>query len=156
MALSPEERFWGKVHVVPGACWEWTGAKHHSGHGAFWSGGTRRVGRVIRAHRFSYELHNGPIPPGKHVLHECDNPACVNPGHLELGDHAKNMRDAATRGRIRRGAEHGMARLTPALVREIRRLRARGAPYRAIGERLGIPWSTARSIGNGSNWGWLR
>lgn len=156
MAMTAEQRFWTKVRVVPDGCWEWTAATYPGGHGVFWSGGSRRKGRLIRAHRFSYELHIGPIPPGKHVLHKCDNPACVNPAHLELGDHAKNMHDAASRLRMARGERHGMARLTPDNVREIRRLRAAGISQKAAGARFGVARTTIQSIDRGDNWGWLK
>lgn len=48
----------------------------------------------ISMHRFSYEIHIGPIPDGTHVCHTCDNKICTNPGHLFLGSNLDNARDA--------------------------------------------------------------
>lgn len=88
-------RFWRFVDKVSSDCWEWTGAIKGSGYGYI-----RNEGRIDRAHRVAWELEYGPIPEGKWVLHTCDNPRCVNPGHLYLGDRAQNMRDAHKRRRI--------------------------------------------------------
>jgi hypothetical protein len=55
--------------------------------------------RRAASHRVSYELFHGPIPTGLFVLHACDTPACVNPAHLTVGDHAENMRQRSARGR---------------------------------------------------------
>jgi len=83
-----------------------------------------------RAHRLSYEIQVGPIPPGLHVLHTCDNPGCVNPGHLWVGTQADNNRDRAAKGRgggeKRRGIRNGRAKLTGEQVAKIRRLYASG------------------------------
>lgn len=89
-------QFDAKVHAEPNTgCWLWVGWGH--GHGY---GGIRLAAGVIgRAHRVSYELHVGRIPRGFHVLHRCDQPACVNPEHLHLGDHAANMADMKAKGR---------------------------------------------------------
>ncbi len=86
-------RFWAKVRVTPG-CWEWTGAKTHFGYGKMMI-----AGKVVRAHRVSYELHVGAIPSELLIRHRCDNPACVNPDHLEPGTQADNIQDMMERGR---------------------------------------------------------
>lgn len=54
----------------------------------------------MQAHRVSYVLHYGEQP--NLVMHLCDNPACVNPEHLQSGDNGTNMRDAQAKGRINR------------------------------------------------------
>ncbi len=70
-------RFTAKYEVTESGCWEWLGHLH-LGYGRF-----RYQGKHFRAHRFSYELHVGPIPNGLVIDHLCRNKACVNPDHLE-------------------------------------------------------------------------
>lgn len=60
------------------------------------------------------------------ALHSCDNPPCVNPGHLRWGTIADNMRDKVVRNRQARGETHGAAHLSEADVLDIRALVAEG------------------------------
>jgi hypothetical protein len=74
---TPEERYWSKVSRGDG-CWLWIAATSTGGYGRIQWGG-----RVLQAHRVSYELLVGPIPEGLELDHLCRNRACVNPTHLE-------------------------------------------------------------------------
>lgn len=96
---SITDRFWAKVDRS-GECWLWTASVRRDGYGNFNRGSGDGW---VSAHRFSYELHHGPIPARLLVLHSCDNRRCVNPSHLSLGTHRDNTRDAITKGRFRCG-----------------------------------------------------
>jgi hypothetical protein len=78
-------------------CIPWIGATNGRGYGQI------RVGAasdgLMLAHRASWILNRGPIPSGLFLLHECDNPRCVNVEHLRLGTQKENMTDAWARGR---------------------------------------------------------
>lgn len=87
------ERFWSKVDKS-GECWYWTASRDPKGYGTFGF-----EGKVHKAHRIAYTLAFGEIPAGAHILHSCDNPPCVNPGHLRPGTHTENMQDKVMHGR---------------------------------------------------------
>lgn len=74
-------------------CWIWSGGKDKDGYGSLRDGL-----KMKRAHRVSWEIHHGEIPDGACVLHECNNPSCVNPSHLKLGDQVENMADRKRNG----------------------------------------------------------
>lgn len=93
-----KERFWDKVEKNSiNECWIWKGAVSH-GYGVAWHNG-----KLIRAHRLSYEINFGNIPPKLLVLHKCDNPVCVNPQHLWLGNQQDNMNDMKNKRRSTKG-----------------------------------------------------
>lgn len=104
-------------------------------------------------HRVTWEEVNGPIPEGAYVLHSCDTPACVNPDHLFLGNQDDNMKDAAGKGRVRKGEEHHNAKLTSDKVLKIVSLRRdKGATYKELSERFGVDYSHVWNICNGNAW----
>ncbi len=81
--------FWERVaRAGPDECWLWTGGRGADGYGLI-----TKDGATWRATRVSWQLHNDEALGQRHVLHHCDNPPCVNPGHLWAGTRSDNMRD---------------------------------------------------------------
>lgn len=91
--------FWGNVDKdgpVPahrpgiGNCWVWRGANG-------------RYGTFDKepAHRVSYAYAWGGIPDDAFICHRCDNPSCVRPSHLFLGNALLNTEDMMQKGRHR-------------------------------------------------------
>lgn len=155
-------RFWKKVAIAAnaGECWAWIGSKLPRGYGMLRTSPTF----AMRAHRYSYELHNGPIPDGALVLHKCDNPNCVNPEHLFLGSQSDNMADMWKKGRHRRvnpqwlagakakGEAHGGAKLTNEDVGVIRAKLASGENATAIARQFGVRSGCVRDIKHRKTW----
>jgi hypothetical protein len=81
-------RFWSKVEKTKD-CWNWIASKTDFGYGQL----TLRM-RVCRAHGVAYMIFHGYIPKNRVVHHACENPACVNPDHLEIVTHKKNIQFA--------------------------------------------------------------
>lgn len=101
MTPADVARFWVKVDATE-YCWEWTGSKGADGYGRFRAvAGESTQG----AHRVAYALIHGDFDQDRHVCHKCDNPGCVNPNHLFLGDHAGNMLDKHAKGRCIIGSQ---------------------------------------------------
>ena len=87
-----------------GECWTWSGAKNRAGYGTI-----KISGHSLLAHRISWTLEKGEIPPALFVLHKCDNPSCVRVDHLFLGTYKDNAQDKVSKGRCNAatGEKHG-------------------------------------------------
>lgn len=137
-ALSTEERFW-KYVLKTKTCWLWQSAIVR-GYGIL-----RVGGKNVRAHRISYELHDGPIPEGMMVLHTCDNRRCVNPQHLYVGTHQENMQDRSDHDRCSRAS----AVITQEQADKIYIDRR---PSRTVAKEYGISKSTVNRILRGETY----
>lgn len=151
------ERFWSKVdkngpvHPALGTrCWLWTGSvapvygQIHLGHP--YTPGSKHW----KTHRFSWELHHGPIPDGCVVLHRCDIPRCVNPEHLSIGTQKDNIHDCLYKGR-----RFGVRKLTADDVRVIRLQSARGISVKDIASAFSVTDSNIRQILRRESWAWV-
>lgn len=146
---TAEDRFWSNV-AIAGAddCWLWTSPwVNEGGYGLLGIDG-----KSVLAHRFSWELHNGPIPDGLCVLHRCDNPACCNPAHLFLGTRPDNSADMVTKGRSSRGSRSPAAKLTEEDVRVIRRRVAGCEAQRTVAADFGVRPQTISKIVRRQRW----
>jgi len=139
------DRFWSRVEKTD-SCWLWTG-RVKSAKKPY--GGFDIEGRKVRAHRFSYELHFGPIPDGLCVCHTCDNPRCVNPDHLWLGTHQDNLADMVAKGRQARGSGNGKAKLTEA---DVLAIRASSLGQRKLGRIYGVTPQAISHIVHRKRW----
>lgn len=150
-----EQRFREKYLIcqVTG-CWNWTAGLVGGGYGKFFVDG-----KTVLAHRFSWELHVGPIPEGDGyhgicVCHDCpsgDNPACVNPEHLFLGTNQDNVDDRSKKGRhvVPKGSAHARAKLTEEQALEIYHSKDL---LREIAARYGVGISIVSQIKTKQRW----
>lgn len=141
------EAFWRNVDKS-GPCWEWIGPRGKRRYGWFCFQGVSQS-----AHRFVFELVNGPIPKGMFVCHQCDNPACVRPEHLFLGTPKDNTHDMLRKGRrvLLMGEQNGAARLSNADVARLRELSHAGARGTDLAKTFNISEAQVSVIRSGKS-----
>lgn len=126
-------------------CWLWVGTRDNWGYGL-----VRYEGRsTFKAHRASWLLHRGPLTPGMWVLHSCDNPACVNPEHLRLGNHQQNIDDMVSRRRHAHGTRGAKAKVTDA---DVLAIRASTESAKALAARYSVSPAAIYSILRRKSW----
>ena len=147
--LTPSaiRRLWRMVDKKkPDQCWEWRGHKQNKGYGVFGD----RTNHTVMAHRVSALIKYGTL--SGNVLHKCDNPACVNPGHLFTGTQRENMQDAAKKRRVgvfSKPENYSHIRNSMERAEEIRA--AAGTQYE-IAEQFGISQATVSRIKRSEIW----
>lgn len=157
---SAAERFFAKVDKTAShGCWLWTACCFDNGYGAF-----RFNQKQVKAHRFSYELINGPLSDELRACHRCDElyprkdltyKRCVNPEHLFAGTQSDNIRDCFNKGRQRerRGIISNFAKLTEDEVRQVRTIYARGdISQQDVGILFGLTQTAVSLIIRRVNW----
>ena len=142
------DRFWGRVDKT-GDCWLWLGGKDKKGYGM-----CKFSGRSQGAHRIAWQITNGTIADGLVVMHICDQPGCVNPGHLALGTNAENTADKVSKGRQARGlvCVGSSAKLS---FDDVRAIRASKEQSMHLAKRYGCSEANVRAIRSGLSWGYL-
>lgn len=98
-------------------------------------------------------MFRGPIPAGLHVLHRCDNRACVNFDHLFIGTNADNVADREAKGRniVLLGEAHGSSKLSEGDVREIVRRTGKQNQY-ATADDFGVSQALVSRIQRREIW----
>ena len=150
MKKSFKERLQSSYNADLKGCWNWTKSKTKQGYGRMWYRGS-----LWSAHRVSYSEYVSEIPEGMQVLHECDNPSCINPKHLFLGNNDINVADKMAKGRHRsnpKGVANSSAKLNPEKAFEIRWLAASGWSRSKLGRAYGVTKQNINAIVHNKIW----
>jgi hypothetical protein len=112
------------------------------------------INRGVRnlMHRHIYEECFGEITDGLFVLHRCDNKSCINPEHLELGTHEKNVQDAVDRGRYKIGSRHPNSKLSEDDVIKIRQMIQDGEQNIVVARMFNVDKDTVSDIKRRKSW----
>lgn len=151
---TTEDRLLFGIKLSTTGCWEFNGGRNPDGYGVIFVEGV-----LQHAHRTAWEVWRGLVPTGFCVCHHCDNPPCINPKHLFVGDMRYNMLDMVAKNRDNRnrdsknvGELNGCSKLTAATAREIR-IRARnGENQTALANEFGVSQNLISLIKRGKNW----
>lgn len=82
-----------RIQVNDSKCWVYTGVRNLGGYGYCYTPlGNKMV------HVLSYAVHCGEPPSHLVIAHQCHNPACCNPVHLQPMTQRENVRQSIERG----------------------------------------------------------
>ncbi len=112
-------------------------------------------GEKTFVHRLMCERRHGPPPTPKHVAaHSCGKGqlGCCAELHLSWKTTKQNHADKLMHGTHNRGERHNLAKVTEAIVREIR---AFTGVLRVMAEKHGISRTTVCELRKRQSWWWL-
>lgn len=123
-------------------CWHWLGYHNNNGYPQFYIGD----GKYTGAHRWIYQLvYCIELTSKDFICHHCDNPGCINPNHLFVGDQYANMADMVAKGR------GGKAKLNAEQAKEIYILQ-KTSTCREVAKQFNISKATVLQIWNRKTW----
>lgn len=107
--------------------------------------------RTYSVHRLIFTTLNKRSYYGLVVRHKCDNRACCNIDHLDIGTQSENIMDASKRNRLKVGRENNMTKLTEEQVLRIRNEYPRKSTVE-LGKEFRVSPGNIRDAINGKNW----
>lgn len=153
IALPKEEydkivKFRLRANIIEeNGCWIWQGCKNNG------YGQSSYRSRMMLTHRISWIVFNGEIPKGIDVCHKCDNPSCINPEHLFLGNAKDNVNDMWTKQRkSHKGEKHPRCKLTLEQVKQIRYVDLACMTQRDIAKKYGLTAGYIHNIKSKRTW----
>jgi hypothetical protein len=144
-----------RLPIRQAECKVWPFSKTAAGYGQVWDG---VAGTMVNTHVLACIERWGPAPaPGMEVAHgPCHDRACFNGDHVSWKFPADNARDKVRDGTLLFGETHPLAKLSDALVIELRERYATGRwSTRDLAQEVGISReATGRAI-RGASWAHL-
>jgi len=148
--MTLRERFFAGIEASTNECWIWKAHKNGNGYGYI------KVGEFgnFYVHRLAYLMYVGDIPYGHYVMHKCDTPACVYPGHLETGTQHENITDSVRKGRhVVSGTHDKSGRITTEHVNAIRSSYFdQGVSITELSRQYGVGYMCIYRIVKGLSW----
>jgi hypothetical protein len=113
------ERFYSKINIIEEGpykgCWDIDYCRNKGGYTHFTINGHN-----IESHRFMYLIHHQEEKMiNLDVSHNCNNRWCVNPEHLTLETHQKNMEYMILQNRQAKGSQLPQSILNEDLIKEM-------------------------------------
>lgn len=125
-------------------CINWTGAINSGGYPVTWHNNKTQY-----AHRVVVKAK-----PGDVVRHTCDNPICVNPEHLIVGNAKENSEDMVAKNRQAWGERAARSKLTEVQVKAIRKYEG-NTSSRKVAKEFSISKTNVLDIWNKKIWKYL-
>lgn len=135
---------------IKNGCWEWQ-LSLNGGYGQF-----AVAGKMYAAHRLAYEIYTKKaIPKNMCVCHTCDNPKCINPDHLFLGNSQDNIDDKVVKGRQAKGEKINTSKLTRKRILQIKEQYTKGVNQVKLAEEHNVSQVQISSILRNKSWKYI-